>query len=125
MTRDDKNPDTVTDLSAVVEGHATIEAPDVDCLLDRPADPCTIVIIGASGDLTSRKLIPALYTLFTKNGLPEPFNIVGCGRTEMSSDQFREKMGSSISGEGPAPPLWEEFTTRLHYQPVVYDSLDS
>ncbi|MBL7102411.1 MAG: hypothetical protein ISS60_06600, partial [Desulfobacteraceae bacterium] len=44
-------------------------------------EPCTLVIIGASGDLTARKLVPALLNLYLNDGLPDPFLIVGCGRT--------------------------------------------
>ena len=45
------------------------------CLLERRADPCIILIVGASGDLTSRKLVPALYNLYLKKALPRPFLI--------------------------------------------------
>ncbi|HDO30197.1 MAG TPA: hypothetical protein ENG79_03945, partial [Desulfobacteraceae bacterium] len=44
-------------------------------------EPCTIVIFGASGDLTRRKLIPALYSMFIQGRMPTPFTIVGCSRT--------------------------------------------
>ena len=52
----------------------------------------TIVILGASGDLTSRKLIPALYGLFRKKRLPEATRIVGFARTPFSHDKWREKL---------------------------------
>ena len=55
-------------------------APDLEmdeCVCDREIDPCTITILGATGDLASRKLIPALYSLFLNGGMPETFAIVG------------------------------------------------
>jgi glucose-6-phosphate 1-dehydrogenase len=55
-----------------------------------------LVIFGASGDLTSRKLIPALFSLLSQKMLPERFAIVGVSRTEMTTDAFRAKMQSSI-----------------------------
>ncbi len=51
------------------------------CPSERPAEPCTFVIIGATGDLCKRKLAPALYRLYVNNSLPASFLIVGCGRT--------------------------------------------
>jgi glucose-6-phosphate 1-dehydrogenase len=55
----------------------------------------TIVIFGASGDLTSRKLVPALYMLFKKKRLPERIRVVGAARTAMTSDRWREKLADS------------------------------
>ncbi len=55
-----------------------------------------IVIFGASGDLTSRKLIPAIFSLKTQNLMPEKFSIVGVGRTNLSTDDFRAKMSEAI-----------------------------
>ena len=56
------------------------------CQIKRPNNPCAIVLFGASGDLTSRKLMPALYSLFTNNYLPDSFYIIGCARTELTDD---------------------------------------
>jgi glucose-6-phosphate 1-dehydrogenase len=55
-------------------------------------EPCVIVIFGASGDLTGRKLIPALYDLDRQGRLPEKLCVVGVSRTEMSDEAFRGKM---------------------------------
>ena len=55
-------------------------------------DPCAMVIFGASGDLTKRKLIPALYNLAKENLLSKEFALVGFARTDMSSEQFRDKL---------------------------------
>ena len=55
-----------------------------------------LVIFGASGDLTERKLIPALFRLEMQKLLPERFVILGLGRTELTDDSFREKMDQAI-----------------------------
>ena len=74
----------------------TIIAAQAEQKLDRPAlpegDPCTLVIFGASGDLTRRKLIPALYDLCGVGCMHARFEVVGTGRTPMSDEQFRESM---------------------------------
>lgn len=58
----------------------------------------TIAIFGASGDLTSRKLIPALYQLHRKGRLPEPTRIVGFSRTEFSDETWRDQLAQSTAG---------------------------
>ena len=55
----------------------------------RPAPPCAIVIFGSAGDLTKRKLVPALYNLKAAGLLPREFAIVGVARREKSHEQFR------------------------------------
>ena len=122
---DDNKYDPISELSAVVEGHTSADPPGPDCLLHAPSDPCILVIIGASGDLTSRKLIPALYSLFLKGGLPEPFKVVGCSRTAMTDDEFRKKMETSRTAPEEDPDQWAAFTTMLHYRTIDYESLDS
>src|SRR5207244_10758785 len=62
----------------------------------RTPTPCALVIFGASGDLTSRKLIPALYALCSQGNLPGGFTVIGAARTEMTDDQFRHAMRESI-----------------------------
>ena len=52
------------------------------CHVEKVGDPCTVIIVGASGDLTARKIIPALYNLYRNFGMPRSFSIVGCARTE-------------------------------------------
>jgi glucose-6-phosphate 1-dehydrogenase len=58
----------------------------------RTAEPCVLTIFGASGDLTQRKLFPALYALAVRHLLPERFAVLGVARSEMSTDDFRERM---------------------------------
>ena len=72
---------------------ATADNPLLEGLrLRRRPDPCILVIFGASGDLTSKKLMPALYALAVRGLLPEKFGIVGAARTEETDDEFRERM---------------------------------
>ena len=66
----------------------------------RMADPCAFVIFGASGDLTRRKLFPALYSLALRRMLPEQFAIVGVARSEESDDEFRERMKHAVQEFG-------------------------
>ena len=61
-----------------------------------PAPPCAMVIFGATGDLTKRKLLPALYNLITNNLLPKEFAVVGVGRTELSDEEFRQSMEEAL-----------------------------
>jgi glucose-6-phosphate 1-dehydrogenase len=58
----------------------------------RTAEPCVLTIFGASGDLTQRKLFPALYALAVRHLLPEHFAVLGVARSEMTTDEFRERM---------------------------------
>ncbi|GBC81567.1 Glucose-6-phosphate 1-dehydrogenase 2 [bacterium HR10] len=87
--------------------------------LDRAPDPCILVIFGASGDLTRRKLMPALYTLARRRLLPMGFAVLGLARSPMSDDEFRARMRESVeafSGEGsPEAAIWEEFARSLFY----------
>ncbi len=80
----------------------------------------TIVIFGASGDLTSRKLIPALYTLHRKGRLPEATRIVGFSRTPYSHDQWREKLAESTAefvGDEFQRDTWDDFAPAVFYHP--------
>ena len=82
------------------------------------AQPCTIVIFGASGDLTRRKLLPALYNLLVDGLLPENFAVLGLGRKDLSDDDFRGIAKNGIeqfSRQTLQPDIWEKFHTRLFY----------
>ncbi|MGH2771189.1 MAG: glucose-6-phosphate dehydrogenase, partial [Actinomycetota bacterium] len=84
----------------------------------KPPDPQTVVIFGATGDLTARKLMPALYNLYTQELLPDGFAIIGYARSEMSSEQFREGTRVNIekhSRTGLDHRLWEGFASHLSY----------
>src|SRR5690349_24615353 len=82
-------------------------------------DSCTLVIFGASGDLTRRKLLPALWSMFQSRVLPEPFAVVGVSRSEMTNEQFRARMREAISDfarvQPPSTRVWERFAQALFY----------
>lgn len=81
-------------------------------------DPCLLVIFGASGDLTHRKLIPSLFELSKKRALPPRFAVVGVSRTPMSDDQFRDKMLASLKEHTKGAvdaAAWSTFARMLHY----------
>ena len=83
--------------------------------------PATILVIfGASGDLTSRKLIPGLCNLAEDDYLPENFIVIGSSRSKLSDDDFRAKVYEGVkkySRRPISPAVWEKFAKRLHYQP--------
>ena len=80
----------------------------------------TVVIFGASGDLTSRKLVPALYQLFQKKRLPKNYCVVGVSRSRLSSESWKQKLKattSEFSGPRFSATAWEQFAQQLHYLP--------
>src|SRR3990172_8361752 len=94
------------------------------CEIEMPL-PSSLVIFGSSGDLSKRKLIPALYRLYKNRLLPEDFFILGTGRTEMDTWQFREMMSLAVSGAFAMDlnsASWADFATRLYYTPFDYSS---
>ncbi len=100
-----------------------LKVPTESCLIDRIPDPCSVVIVGASGDLTARKVVPALYNLFLSGGLPDPILIVGCARTDMDDPGFGERMKKAIKLQGNLDESdWERFSRLLHYRTIGYDS---
>jgi glucose-6-phosphate 1-dehydrogenase len=77
-----------------------------------------LVIFGASGDLTKRKLIPALYELHTQQLLPEKLAVLGVSRTDLSDSDFREKMKEFLSIQPHNKKDIEDFLEHLYYQPL-------
>ena len=115
-------------IDAPVESVITGTAPDLQiphdaCLVESPPDPCTIVIFGATGDLTKRMLAPALFKLYLSGALPEPFLMVGAARSEMSHEQFREEMKEAVLGMDVSK--WKEFAKSVYYQKIQFDSQES
>ncbi|HEX4277427.1 MAG TPA: glucose-6-phosphate dehydrogenase [Bryobacteraceae bacterium] len=86
---------------------------------NRKTPPCTVVIFGANGDLTKRKLMPALYRLAWEGRLAPGFAVVGISRTALSDDQFRDHMRESVSKYLEDSPfdeeLWKSFAQGLFY----------
>ena len=108
---------------ASVSGETTSPGGVCEFVTPGSLPPCTLVIFGASGDLTARKLIPAFYSMHLSNNLPEPFTIVGSSRTNLTNEEFREKVRqATIEDAGMDSGGWDEFAAKLVYQPVVYDS---
>jgi glucose-6-phosphate 1-dehydrogenase len=96
-----------------------LENPLVEGLrLRRTPDPCMFIIFGASGDLTQRKLIPALYSLAYRRLLPEKFAVVGVARSEESDEGFRERMEEAVRRHARDPfrdDVWERLADGMQY----------
>jgi glucose-6-phosphate 1-dehydrogenase len=92
------------------------------------SQPLTVVIFGASGDLTSRKLIPALFNLSQKGKLPPEAQIVGVSRTSYSDDAFRAHLKTKAKEILPGSQFdeakWDAFSTRIHYVATDPTQLD-
>ncbi|HTP03114.1 MAG TPA: glucose-6-phosphate dehydrogenase [Anaerolineales bacterium] len=88
--------------------------------------PTSIVIFGASGDLTQRKLIPSLFNLCRKDRLPDHFQIVGHSKTPFTDDQFRQHLADGVKQFASfqyTEDEWREFASYLHYQQGGYTDL--
>src|SRR5215471_20208844 len=80
--------------------------------------PCILVIFGAAGDLTKRKLIPALYNLRKNKLLPDEFAVIGVARAEMSDDEFRNRLRDDMNQfatEKVEGETWAWLAPRLFY----------
>ena len=93
------------------------------------AEPCTVILFGASGDLAKRKVIPAMFDLAIHKALGARYAIVGFSRTAMTDDSFRATVGDaakSISEVGPIDPQqWSDFASNLFYSPGDYGKPES
>lgn len=91
----------------------------------RTLDPCVVVIFGATGDLTARKLIPALYNLKREGQLPTNFACCGFARREKTDEAFREEMKKAISEHSRVKPIdetvWETFHPQIFYHQSEFD----
>ena len=86
---------------------------------ERVIPPQCLVIFGASGDLTHRKLVPALFELFRQRRLPSEFAVLGCARRPWSDEEFRGKMAEAMAPEVAEHRVaWEQFAAGLFYEPV-------
>jgi glucose-6-phosphate 1-dehydrogenase len=98
---------------------------EVGLPLSRRPEPCAMVIFGASGDLTKRKLFPALYSLAFRQLLPEQFAVLGVARTEETDDAFRERMKAAVQEFGRdefRDDVWERLAAGMRY--VTADFMD-
>jgi len=95
----------------------------------KKAEPFSIVIFGASGDLTRRKLVPALFGLWKEDFLPQNFQIIGFARREKSDDSFRDEMLEGMKAYSRFNPLsdpeWAEFSKNIYYHIGNFDDTDA
>lgn len=93
-----------------------LEEPGVS---SRFIDPCILVIFGATGDLTARKVMPAIYNLTREGELPPQFACVGFARRDKTHEQFREEMRTAISAHSRVKPIdesvWKSFKEEIYY----------
>jgi len=91
------------------------------------AECCTVVIFGATGDLTHRKLIPALYNLAAEGELPADTRVIGFARREKSNEQFRDELLASarkVSRNPVEDELWEAFAQSISYHQSAFDDAE-
>ena len=82
----------------------------------KAASPCAMVIFGGTGDLTRRKLVPALYNLAKLRLLPENFAVMGVAHDDLSPEQFRALVTQFLDADDQKTQACEDFIRRLHYQ---------
>src|SRR5579883_3243321 len=97
-------------------------------------EPCSVVIFGASGDLTARKLIPALYHLCKEKQMPSDFRIVGFARREKTDESWRQELRQALNEFSRTKPVdeqvWRDFASHLFYcqgdltDPKAYQALE-
>src|SRR3989442_15854273 len=95
----------MTNTSAGSLGVETQEVPGHPIVSERQAQPCVVVIFGATGDLTRRKLVPALYNLMADGVLPDPIGVVGFARGRLSAAGSRARLQESTAQFSRPTPL--------------------
>lgn len=110
-------------------GNAHESAFDLGARLSRTPPPCALVVFGASGDLSHRKLMPALYNLALQQLLPPEMVIVGVALTEWTDQQFRDTMKAAVSEHSRNgvvdEDVWTGFSHRLRYISGSFDNPDT
>ena len=95
---------------------------------DHVPEPFTLVIFGASGDLTRRKLVPAVFSLFCEGLLPEKFSVVGFARRDKSDEVFREEMHEGVKTFARVRPVdeaaWRRFAPNIYYHCSDFEDPD-
>ena len=117
--------DEGTTLEARTDVTAGLVEQDIpaECRVEKVRQPCIIVIFGATGDLTYRKLFPSLYSLFASGTMPPDFCIVGTGRTELSDQEFSKRMHKAVEDSGQDMSSWKEMQEHLFYHSLDYKKL--
>ena len=90
--------------------------------------PTILVIFGASGDLTARKLAPAIFNLSEDNLLPQNCFLIGVGRAELTDNQFRDYLKDSLkkySRRKVSDEIWKNLETNMHFHSGAYDELEA
>jgi len=90
--------------------------------IGRAPEPVAMVIFGATGDLTARKLVPALFSLAVENRLPPNFRVIGFARTPWTHEEFREEMRKGVKEHGRYDPekdraVWDSFARNFYFVP--------
>lgn len=94
--------------------------------IEQLQDPAIVVIFGATGDLTQRKVFPSLFALYQNRLLPEQICLVGAARSALSQEDFLQILRKSVQQKADQDPAaWEFFARRIFYQPIAYDQGDS
>jgi glucose-6-phosphate 1-dehydrogenase len=109
--------DTVFSTEILPEGDA--------CRYDPPREPCIIVILGASGDLTFRKIIPSLYQLFLLGLLPRDSAVLGCARSKFDTAEFCSRLKQGVLDTGADMSRWDDFSGKLYYHELDYEEKSS
>src|SRR2546427_13099534 len=98
-------------------------------ILPRTPDPAAMVIFGASGDLTARKLMPALYNLALNRYLPSGFSVIGVADTPLSEDDFRAHMTDAVQKFSRTQPVdravWQSVAEGISYVRMSFDDADA
>src|SRR5438128_2126638 len=92
--------------------------------MQRTPEPCAVVIFGATGDLTHRKLVPALYNLQRERLLPPGFSVIGFARRDWTDDYFRKSLEQDalqFSRSSIQDTLWNSFAEGIFYIPSSFD----
>lgn len=97
----------------------------LQCRIQRAVDPCAIILFGASGDLTAKKLMPALFGLFINHYLPESFYVLGCARSALSDETFRANIEKACQQVSDNLEKITAFLKRVHYLSISYDEQSS
>ncbi len=106
---------------------ASQEADYSVCIVDRVKNPFCIVIFGGSGDLTKRKVIPSLYSLYKNGLLPDHFFILGAARSQFKDNEYREQLEEWVRKtfkDNFDKDKWNDFSERIFYHRLQYDSIE-
>ena len=107
-----------------MSAHLEIAVPDVLERGHREAPPCAFVVFGATGDLTHRKLLPAIYNLALDGTLPEACAMVGVARTELTDERYRADLREAVEKFSRRPlddKVWSDFSKRVYYVAGAFD----